>query len=69
MAKQYGIENPPNAGGGCLLTEPQFGIKAKDLFNKRDYKNSMSLLTEIIETEDKNSEDFFLMGNIFHMNN
>ncbi len=33
MAKKYGIENPPNAGGGCLLTEPTFGIKAKDLFN------------------------------------
>ena len=32
MAKQYGIENPPNAGGGCLLTDPQFGNKAKDLF-------------------------------------
>lgn len=32
MAKEYGIENPPNSGGGCLLTEPQFGIKAKDLF-------------------------------------
>lgn len=30
MAKEYGIENPPNAGGGCLLTEPQFGIKAKE---------------------------------------
>ena len=33
MAKEYGIENPPNAGGGCLLTEPQFGVKAKDLFD------------------------------------
>jgi len=33
MAKEYGIENPPNAGGGCLLTEPAFGIKAKDLFS------------------------------------
>ena len=33
MAKKYGIENPPNAGGGCLLTEPQFGVKAKDLFS------------------------------------
>ncbi len=32
MAEKYGIENPPNAGGGCLLTEPVFGIKAKDLF-------------------------------------
>ncbi|MBT8173639.1 MAG: tRNA (5-methylaminomethyl-2-thiouridylate)-methyltransferase [Nitrosopumilus sp.] len=33
MAKKYGIENPPNAGGGCLLTEPAFGVKAKDLFS------------------------------------
>ena len=32
MAKEYGIENPPNAGGGCLLTDPAFGIKTKDLF-------------------------------------
>lgn len=32
MAKRYGIENPPNAGGGCLLTDPTFGLRAKDLF-------------------------------------
>jgi len=32
MAKKYGIENPPNAGGGCLLTDPTFGLRAKDLF-------------------------------------
>ena len=32
MAGKYGIENPPNAGGGCLLTEPAFGIKTRDLF-------------------------------------
>jgi tRNA U34 2-thiouridine synthase MnmA/TrmU len=32
MAKKYGIENPPNAGGGCLLTDPVFGLRAKDLF-------------------------------------
>lgn len=32
LAKEYGIENPPNAGGGCLLTDPAFGIRAKDLF-------------------------------------
>jgi len=46
MAKQYGIENPPNAGGGCLLTEPQFGIKAKDLFNhvKNPTINDIDLL-------------------------
>ena len=32
MAKKYGIENPPNAGGGCLLTDPTFGLRVKDLF-------------------------------------
>jgi len=33
MAKEYGIEDPPNAGGGCLLTDPRFGAKTKDLFD------------------------------------
>lgn len=32
MAKEYGIQDPPNAGGGCLLTDPSFGRKAADLF-------------------------------------
>ncbi len=32
MAKKYGIIDPPNAGGGCLLTDPQFGRKTRDLF-------------------------------------
>ncbi len=32
MAKEYGIEDPPNAGGGCLLTDPAFSLRAKDLF-------------------------------------
>jgi tRNA-uridine 2-sulfurtransferase len=33
LAKEFGIENPPNAGGGCLLTDPAFGKRAKDLFS------------------------------------
>ena len=33
MAGRYGIEDPPNAGGGCLLTDPSFGRRAKDLFD------------------------------------
>lgn len=32
MAKEYGIEDPPNAGGGCLLTDPVFGARTRDLF-------------------------------------
>lgn len=36
LAKEYGIENPPNAGGGCLLTDPSFSLRAKDLFKHID---------------------------------
>jgi len=54
MAKKYGIENPPNAGGGCLLTEPQFGIKAKDLF-------------EHIETPTINDIDLLKIGRHFRL--
>lgn len=36
LAKEFGIENPPNAGGGCLLTDPAFGKRAKDLFSHTD---------------------------------
>lgn len=33
LAAEYGIDDPPNAGGGCLLTDPAFGLRAKDLFS------------------------------------
>jgi len=36
MAKEFGIEDPPNAGGGCLLTDPAFSLRAKDLFKHID---------------------------------
>ena len=32
MAREFGFSDPPNAGGGCLLTDPKFAIRAKDLF-------------------------------------
>ena len=54
MAKKYGIENPPNAGGGCLLTEPQFGVKAKDLFDH-------------IETPTINEIDLLKIGRHFRL--
>ena len=54
MAKEYGIENPPNAGGGCLLTEPQFGVKAKDLFDH-------------IETPTINEIDLLKIGRHFRL--
>lgn len=33
LAKEFEIENPPNAGGGCLLTDPSFSLRARDLFD------------------------------------
>jgi tRNA-uridine 2-sulfurtransferase len=36
MAKELGIDNPPNAGGGCLLTDPAFAKRAKDLFRNTE---------------------------------
>ncbi len=33
LAQEFGFQDPPNAGGGCLLTDPKFAIRAKDLFN------------------------------------
>lgn len=54
MAKEYGIENPPNAGGGCLLTEPQFGRKAKDLFDH-------------VETPSINEIDLLKIGRHFRL--
>ena len=36
LAKEFGIEDPPNAGGGCLLTDPSFSLRAKDLFKHKE---------------------------------
>lgn len=32
LAEKFGITDYPNAAGGCLLTDPQFARKVKDLF-------------------------------------
>ncbi len=46
LAKKFGIDNPPNAGGGCLLTDKSFAQKAKDLFRyiKSPTMNDVELL-------------------------
>jgi tRNA-uridine 2-sulfurtransferase len=54
MAKKYGIENPPNAGGGCLLTDPTFGLRVKDLFTH-------------IETPTINDIDLLKIGRHFRL--
>lgn len=36
LAKEYGIENPPQPSTGCALTEPEFAKKVKDIFEHLD---------------------------------
>ncbi|MFB5631501.1 MAG: tRNA (5-methylaminomethyl-2-thiouridylate)-methyltransferase [Nitrosopumilaceae archaeon] len=54
LAKEYGIEDPPNAGGGCLLTDPAFSLRAKDLFSH-------------IETPSINDIDLLKIGRQFRL--
>jgi hypothetical protein len=54
MAKEFGIEDPPNAGGGCLLTDPAFSLRAKDLFKH-------------IETPTTNDIDLLKIGRHFRL--
>jgi len=32
LANNFGIEDPPNSAGGCLLTDPEFSKRVKDLY-------------------------------------
>ncbi len=36
LAIKYGILEYPNPAGGCLLTDPQFSIRVKDLFEHQE---------------------------------
>jgi tRNA U34 2-thiouridine synthase MnmA/TrmU len=36
LAKHYGISDPPNAAGGCLLTDPAFSKRIKDILDHCD---------------------------------
>ena len=33
LAKRFGVAEPPNAAGGCLLTDPAFSLRIKDLMD------------------------------------
>ncbi|NMJ86268.1 MAG: tRNA (5-methylaminomethyl-2-thiouridylate)-methyltransferase [Thaumarchaeota archaeon] len=56
LAKNLGITDYPNAAGGCLLTDPQFARKAKDLFTH-------------IEKPTLNDTELLKVGRHFRMNN
>src|SRR5262245_6196472 len=36
LAMEFGIQNPPNSAGGCLLTDPCFSKRVNDLFKHTD---------------------------------
>jgi len=56
MAREFGFDNPPNAGGGCLLTDPAFAIRTKDLFH-------------YTETPTTNDIDLLKIGRHFRFDN
>jgi tRNA U34 2-thiouridine synthase MnmA/TrmU len=37
LAKHFGISEPPNAAGGCLLTDPSFSKRVKDILDHCDH--------------------------------
>lgn len=41
---------------------------ARECFDKHEYKRAQLLLSEIIESDDKNVEALFILANIFHIN-
>lgn len=36
LAKEFGIQDPPNSAGGCLLTDPSFSKRVYDLYEHTD---------------------------------
>jgi tRNA-specific 2-thiouridylase len=44
LAKNFGISEPPNAAGGCLLTDPCFSKRVKDLY---DHSNDVPSLNDV----------------------
>jgi tRNA-specific 2-thiouridylase len=36
LAKRFGMSDPPNAAGGCLLTDPSFSKRVKDIMDHCD---------------------------------
>ncbi|HEX5187269.1 MAG TPA: hypothetical protein VFV86_10310 [Nitrososphaeraceae archaeon] len=44
LAKIYDIIDPPNSAGGCLLTDPAFSIRVRDLY---DHSNGIPSLNDI----------------------
>jgi tRNA-uridine 2-sulfurtransferase len=44
LAKKFGIQDPPNSAGGCLLTDPCFSKRVYDLF---EHTNGIPTLNDV----------------------
>jgi tRNA-uridine 2-sulfurtransferase len=42
LATKYGVMDPPNSAGGCLLTDPQFSKRVRDLFEHEASEPSLN---------------------------
>ncbi len=49
LARRFGIDFYPSSGGGCLLTDPNFGIKFKDLLSHKGEKRPSSYEFEALK--------------------
>ncbi|MFY9869209.1 MAG: hypothetical protein WAK17_05790 [Candidatus Nitrosopolaris sp.] len=47
LAREFGIEDPPNAAGGCLLTDPQFSMRIRDLMKHLDDPDKVPTINDI----------------------
>jgi tRNA-specific 2-thiouridylase len=56
LATRYGMMDPPNSAGGCLLTDPQFSKRVRDLFN------------HVVSEPSLNDVDLLKIGRHFRLN-
>ena len=49
------------------LSTSELITSAKDAYNRREYKKSQALFSEILSRDEKSIEAYFHLGNIFHM--
>jgi tRNA U34 2-thiouridine synthase MnmA/TrmU len=47
LAKRFEIANPPNSAGGCLLTDPQFSIRIRDLMEHMPDPKGVPTLNDV----------------------
>ncbi len=47
LARRFGMDDPPNAAGGCLLTDPQFSRRIRDLMEYLDDPGGVPTMNDV----------------------